>query len=34
MNTLFNSEESWDCLQETLNFEFHFYYKSMSRSSF
>ena len=31
---IFNSEAYWDCLQGTLIFEFHFYYKSIAQSSF
>ena len=34
MNTLFNCEAYLGCLQGTLTFEFHIYYKSMAQSSF
>ena len=34
MNTLFNSEAYLGCLQGTLTFEFHIYYKSVAQSSF
>ena len=34
MNTLFNSEGHWGCLQGTLIFGFHCYYKSMAQPSF
>ena len=34
MNALFNSKAYLGCLQETLTFEFHIYYKSMARYSF
>ena len=32
-NTLFNSKAYCGCLQGTLIFEFHFYYKSVTESS-
>ena len=33
MNTLFNSEAYWGCLQGTLIYEFNFYYKPVTHSS-
>ena len=34
MSTLFNSEAHLGCLQGTLTFEYHIYYKSMAQAIF